>query len=299
MSKRDFMGVSPSQLEAMSCRMAWHLGYRLGYRSTRLNPALDLGTGVHAGLELFYAERKDPVKTFETWCRDRRKQIDPQWDDDINKLVELEALGIVMLEGYREHYGADEDLDVIATEHTLTKLIPQPDTGEDSCFTLTARLDGIVRDVNTGKYFSFEHKTYGRLNTAFFDLDHQFTAQAWLGLDLATTLGIDEPISGVLYNGLRKQAPGPRVKGDLFHRQKIYKNQDQINSMLFRAYHQCAEVASPDVPIYPQPNTMRCSYCSFREVCIEWMRGGDYQFLLDNLFTIRTDGRFAPAEDTE
>jgi hypothetical protein len=279
--------------------MAWHLGYVMGYQSTRLNPALDLGTGVHHGLELFYAERRDPVKAFEAWCKERRGQINPQWDDDINALVELEGLGVVMLEGYKQRYGDDEGLEVIATEHTLTRPIPNPETGEDSEFTLTVRLDGIVRDVDTGKYFSLEHKTYKRLDTAFFDLNPQFTAQVWAGYDLVTTLGIDEPLTGILYNGLRKQAPSGRVKGDLFHRQKIYKNDDQINAMLLRAYYQCAEVASPDVPIYPQPNSMRCSYCKFREVCNEWMRGGDYQFLLDNLFTFRTDGRFAPEAEAE
>jgi hypothetical protein len=295
----ELKGVSPSQLDAMSCRMAWHLGYRLGYRSLKIVPALDLGTGVHLGLEKFYAERKDPVKAFKGWVVERRAEIPTAWDDDLNKMAEVEALGIVMLEGYVDHYGDDEELEVIATEHTLTRQIPDPETGEDSEFYLKARLDGIVRHVDTGNYLSLEHKTYGRLDTGHFGLNHQFTAQVWLGQDLAATLGIEKPIVGVLYNGLRKQAPGPRVKGDLFHRENIFRNQEEINSMLFRAYHQCAEVASPDVAIYPQPNPMRCGYCAFKEVCTEWSRGGDYQFLLDNLFAIRTDGRFAPTEEAE
>jgi hypothetical protein len=279
--------------------MAWHLGYRLGYRPLRLVPSLDLGIGVHEGLELFYAKRENPVKAFKAWVQRRRAELNPKWDDDLNAMAEIEALGIVMLEGYVSHYGDDEELEVIATEHTLTRPIPHPETGEDSEFSLNARLDGIIRHVDTGKLFSLEHKTYGRLDTGHFELNHQFTAQAWLGQDLASTLGIDEPVSGVLYNGLRKQAPGPRVKGDLFYREKIFRNEEQINSMLYRAYCQCAEVARDDVAIYPQPNTMRCRGCSFKEVCIEWSRGGDYQFLLDNLFAVRTDGRFAPAEEAE
>jgi hypothetical protein len=279
--------------------MAWHLGYRLGYRTLRVTPALDLGIGIHEGLELFYAKRKDPVRAFKDWAKQRKTEIKPEWDDDLNAMAEIEALGIVMLEGYHDHYGDDEELEVLATEHTLTRPIPDPETGEDSKYSLNARLDGVVRHVDTGKLFSLEHKTYGRLDTGHFELNHQFTAQAWLGQDLAATLDIDEPIVGVLYNGLRKQAPGPRVKGDLFHREKIFRNQDQINSMLFRAYHQCAEVDSEDVAIYPQPNAMRCRMCSFKEVCTEWSRGGDFQFLLDNLFARRTDGRFAPVEEEE
>ena len=292
----EFKGVSPSQLDAMSCRMGWYLGYVLGYRSLKITPSLDLGTGVHAGLEAFYApKRGDPVRAFKGWAKQRRSEINPKWDDDLNAMAEIEGLGIAMLEGYVEHYGDDEELEVITTEHTLTRVIPDPETGEDSPYSLNARLDGIARHVDTGKYLSLEHKTYGRLDTGHFELNHQFTAQAWLGQDLATTLGIDEPVVGVLYNGLRKQAPGPRVKGDLFYREKIFRNEEQINSMLYRAFHQCAEVTRKDLPIYPQPNAMRCRGCSFKEVCTEWSRGGDYQFLLDNLFTVRTDGRFAKA----
>jgi hypothetical protein len=297
MRNNDFRGVSPSQLDAMSCRLAWHLGYRLGYRSLRLNPSLDLGIGIHAGLEAFYSDKSvAPAPVFEKWCRARRKEINPQWVDDLNEMASLEALGMAMLEGYTEHYGDDPDLEVIATEHMLTKRIPIPDSEELSRYTITARLDGIVRDENTGKVFSLEHKTFSRLSTKHFDLDHQFTAQVWLGQDLVGSLGIEDEVIGVIFNGLRKQTPGPRVKDALFVREKIYRNQAQIDSMLHRAYWQCREMSSKSIQIYPQPNPIRCQSCNFREVCIEWQRGGDYQFILDEFFISREAREARPAK---
>jgi hypothetical protein len=282
----------------MSCRLAWHLGYRLGYRSLRLNPALDLGIGIHAGLEAFYKDKSvAPAPVFEKWCRVRRKEINPQWVDDLNEMAKLEALGVAMLEGYADTYGDDPDLEVIATEHQLTKRIPIPDSEELSRYTITARLDGIVRDANTGKLFSLEHKTFSRLNTKHFDLDHQFTTQVWIGQDLAESLGIDDQVIGVIYNGLRKQLPGPKVREALFVREKIFRNQAQIDSMLHRAYWQCREMSSKSVQIFPQPNPIRCQSCHFREVCIEWQRGGDYQFILDEMFVSRADREAVPVEE--
>jgi len=288
MRNSDFVGVSPSQLEASTCRLAWYLGYRLGYRAARVTISLDLGTGVHAALEAHYADGADPVEAFTQWCKDRRKELRPEWIDDLNAMAEVEGLGVVMLEGYVEQWGSrDKSIEVLATEHTLTKKIPIPETEDDSDYTITARLDGIVRDSSTGKLFSLEHKTFARYNPSYFDLDHQFTTQVWLGRDLVESLGLDEPIIGVLYNGLRKKAPGPRVKDPLFVREKIYRNDWQIAVMLFRAYWTCHELSSDDVKIFQSPNPIRCGSCEFKEVCVEWSRGGDYQFILDEMFTSR------------
>jgi hypothetical protein len=290
MRNPDFVGVSPSQLEASTCRMAWHLGYRLGYRAKRVTASLDLGTGVHAALEALYAEGRDPVGVFTQWCKKRRAELAPEWEDDLNAMAEVEGLGTTMLEGYVEQWAeADKSLEVIATEHTLEGRVPIPGTEEPSRYTIRARLDGVVRDVVTGKLFSLEHKTFSRSNPAFHDLNHQFTAQVWLGRDLVASLGMDDPVIGVLYNGLRKQAPGPRVKGPLFVREKIYRNENQIAVMLYRAYWVCEELYSADVKIYPSPSPVRCGSCEFREVCVAWQRGEDYQFLLDEGFSGREE----------
>ena len=288
MRNNEFRGVSPSQLDAMSCRLAWHLGYRLGYRLRKVNPSLDLGTGVHAALEVFYRDRADPVKAFHAWCAERRTSISSQWEDDARAMDEIEDLGASMLAAYIEHYGPTPEFEVLATEATLTARVPIPDSDRLSRYTLTARLDGIIRDPETGRLFSLEHKTYKNFSDSHFDLNHQFTAQVWLGQQCLSDLGIEgEEIVGVYYNGLRKAVQTKRTTAPLFARAKIFRTRPQIDSFLRRVYYQCRDMSSASVRIYPQPNPIRCGTCDFREPCMAYQTGGDMQFILDNLYTSR------------
>ena len=282
--------VSPSQLDAMGCRLAWHLGYKEGYRAMRSSEALELGTGIHAGLEYYYSGKGHPVEGFDIWAKKRMEEINPKWEDDRENMEKANDLGRGMLEGYYERWHDRDDFEVIATEKTLRRRIPVPGTGTLSKCYLVARLDGLVRDLNTGKLFSLEHKTFSRFTLSDLELNHQFTAQVWLGKSLAEHMGIDEPVVGVIYNGLRKQLPGPRVKRELFERHKIYRTERSIDVFLHRAYWQHREM-SGNIPIFPQPNPIRCGQCDFKEVCLEYHRGGDWKFILNESFTKREEGK--------
>ena len=296
MRSDNFKGVSPSQLDAAACRLAWHLGYRLGYRPRRVSKSLDLGTGIHAALEALYKSGADPVGAFVEWCAARRAEISPQWEDDARAMDEIEDLGTVMLAGYVDRYGDDPGFEVLATEATLTARIPVPGKNTLSRYTMTARLDGIIRDLDSGRLFSLEHKTYRSFSAAHFDLDHQFTAQVWLGQQCLGDLGLEgEEIIGVLYNGLRKAVPTKRTTAPLFVREKIFRTRAQIDAFLHRAYNQCRDLSTASVRIYPQPNPMRCGTCSFRDPCIAYQRGEDMGFILDNMYTSRAEREAAAA----
>jgi hypothetical protein len=124
-----------------------------------------------------------------------------------------------------------------------------------------------------------------RFSLSELDKNPQFSVQIYLGETALKEMGINEPIVGLLYNGLRKTAPGPRVKLALNERHTVYRNQHEIDVALHRAYWVYRDMVNPNTVIYPNPNTIRCSGCGFKEPCTEWMRGGDYQFLLDTLYT--------------
>jgi hypothetical protein len=280
--------VSPSQLESMGCRLAWNWAYREGYRAQFFNEHLDLGTGVHLGLERYYGYKEDPVEVFLTWAKKRRGEVKFQWTDDEQKFQEMVNLGAVMLQGYLDNYQGIERFEVLATEKTLERPLPTP-TGHPSKCWVVARLDGLVRDLDTGRIFSLEHKTFSRWEPAYYDVDMQVTAQVWLGQSLADSLGLDERVVGVIVNGLRKQAPGPRVKNSLFERGKYYRTEHAIQEFLRRAYWSYRETLGK-MEIYPEPSKVRCNNCDFRQACIEYINGGDYQFLLDNLFKKRDQG---------
>jgi len=283
--------VSPSQLDSMACRFSWYLGYRMGYKPKRSSMALELGSGIHEALDHYYSGQGDPVSFFEQWADGRIEAMDPQWEDDIKNLKEAKELGSQMLQGYLERYDGKDDFDVIATEKTLSRKLPVPGTGTLSKCSVVCRLDGLVRDHATGKLFSLEHKTFSRFSPALLELDHQFTAQVWVGQNLANEMGLDEPVVGVIYNGLRKQAPGPKVKLNLFERHKLYRTERHIEVFLHRAYWQYREMNREKLPIYPQPNQVRCGQCDFKEVCTEYQRGGDWRFILREQFTQRNNSR--------
>jgi len=283
--------ISPSQMDAMSCRFAWHLAYPMGYKPRRVSSALSLGIGVHEALDYYYSEKGHPRERFKVWSDEKIKSINPQYDDDIQKMHDIQDLGTAMLNGYYDLYDGKDDFDIIATEQTLSRPIPIPSTGARSHCKLVARLDGLVRDHETGKLWSLEHKTFRSFSLSQLELNQQFTAQIWLGQGLAKSMGIDEPVVGVIYNGLRKQKPGPRVKLKLFERHKLYRTQRHIDTMLHRAYWQYREMNKKNLPIYPQPNPIRCSGCSYKEVCIEYQRGGDWQYLLKENFDRRKRDR--------
>lgn len=280
--------VSPSQLDAMSCRFAWYLGYKQGFKAKRSSIALELGSGIHHALDHYYAGKGDPVDCFKEWADGRIKKISPKWEDDRKAMEDAKELGTAMLTGYLETYDGKDDFTVIATEKTLKRKLPVPGTGTLSKCNVVVRLDGLVRDHTTGKLFSLEHKTFSRLSLGQLELDHQFTAQVWVGQVLSQEMGLDEPVVGVIYNGLRKQAPGPRVKLKLFERHKLYRTERHIEVFLHRAYWQYREMNSEKLPIYPQPNQIRCGQCDFKEVCTEYQRGGDWRFILNEQYSQRT-----------
>lgn len=276
--------ISPSQIQSMDCRLRWHWGYRKGYRSKGLTPALDLGTGIHAALEAHYGRNEDPVEVFDEWATVRTSELDPSWTDDLVAMQEVRELGTAMLNAYVEEYGTsaeEEGFEVLATERTLKIPLHNPLTGEESPYFLVARLDGIVRDLTTGKIFSLEHKTYSRLDTKIFDIDPQFSAQVALARECLGELGLEnETVAGVIYNGLRKQKKTPRVRSPLFHRERIYRNDRQTDVFLHQAYHKATEFYSGEIAIYPEPSTMKCAFCDFNDPCKAYVIGDDWKYLM-------------------
>ena len=281
--------ISPSQLEAMGCRFSWYLGYNQGYRAKRSSIPLEFGTAIHYGLEQYYARGDDPVAAFTGWMDKRIATIDENDGSTLNDFQEHRVLGIAMLTGYLEHHGDDRaKFKIIATEKTIGRPLLHPETQEDTGVDVVVRLDGLVRDLESGKVFSLEHKTFTQFKPEQMDIDHQFTAQVWVGQRLLNDLGINEPVFGVIYNGLRKQAPSNRVKNALFERHFLLRNQRQIDIFLHRAFWQWYELyAGEKLRIYPQPSIFKCGTCDFKEVCGAYCRGEDWQYLLDTMFTKR------------
>ena len=278
--------ISPSQLDSLSCRLAWWLGYKKGWRSRRSSPALEFGTGIHHALEAYYGKKANLVKSFEVWVDKRIRELSEEFPDAANELYDLRNLGIGMLEGYLIEY-PKEDFDVLATEQSMFRPLSAPKGYPDPDCSISVRLDGLIRDHQTGLIFSLEHKTADRFNLNFLDLDHQLTAQVFVAQEAASKLGFGGEVAGVLYNGLKKSLPSARVKSKLFERVKVYRNQRQIDIFLHRAYHSYMETKAKKFAIFPSPSIPRCNMCDYSGICRAYMLGEDWKFLLEQTYDRR------------
>jgi len=279
--------ISPTSLSTFSdCRLQWRWSHAEGYKAKGRSYNLDLGIGVHIALAAHYtakmvkAKPVDLVATFATWADQEIENLnadDSMYPEDIETMAGVRTMGITMLEGYVEKY-QHEPFEILQVEKEVSMPIP------GTTWTIQARIDTVVRDLNRGKVYVLEHKTFSRLDIAYLDKDQQFVAEVWTARQL-----VKDPIDGLIYNGLRKKVPSAKTKLPFFERHYVSVNDNQVKWLLRRARSMHNVLTQPTISIYPEPSQIKCAMCRFKEPCTELMKGGDYQFLLDNLFTKRPD----------
>lgn len=279
------MHVSYSQLQVWRrCRRKWYFSYVEQLRSKEPAYALWLGAGIHEVLDFYYkltpAARSKAalLAAYETWAWGQRDKLvvethgsllAPQILLDADKNIEL---GRAMM----THYGEaapdlDKDMLVVSTEQEFnlplgaTAKTVDEETGEfiDIPVTYKGRIDGIIQLRSTGKYYLLEHKTATQFNEKRLVLDQQATSYIWAAEKLS---GLE--ISGVFYNILRKQAPGPRVKNPLIYRLYVERSRDAILGFPahVRMIIRDMELASENDLYYHTPGD-DCSYCPYFTVC--------------------------------
>jgi len=261
------------------------------YRPLKKNPALTLGIAIHTALEKYYGSGEDLVEAFhkamdtgEDWVVQAAHALAGV---ELAENKKLRDLGTAMLINYFEEY-QDEKLEVLATEMEIARRVPIPADDaspppEAQDFYVAARVDLIVHDQLLDQTFAMDHKTYERFYMGQLEMSTQliiekYVAEGWLG----------KPVVGTIYNGLWKRKTPTKSQSQLFQRHPVYVNPHQVTTTLYRVYWQLRRMHSPDFRVYPETGTMKCQYCPFKQPCAEYIRGGDWQFVLDNLF-VRKD----------
>lgn len=258
----------------------------MGYRRVDRVMAFDLGIGVHLALAYYYesirlGKPKNPVKFFTAWADEQIDALTKADDGaDIGVMAEVRTFGTTMLEGYVEEYHRKERLDVIAVEKEVARELPGTD------WTIQVRIDAVVvdRSKSVEEAWVLEHKTFTQLAEDYLEKDTQFAFEVWCAQELT-----DLPIAGLIYNGLRKMIPGPRVKNPLFVRRHLYVNEHQIATAQKRARGMYNDLTRGKLSIYPEPNPIRCNMCPFKEPCTAYQKGEDYQYILDHSFAKRKE----------
>lgn len=131
------------------CRRKHGLMYLEGWRPVRRGEALRFGSLIHEGLEAWWADDASGrlVAAFE---RIEGKGFD---------LFE-QAAAEELLAGYDARWGADDRYETLAVEDSFFVPMLNPETGAASrTWVLGGKIDGIVRDRQTGAVLILEHKT--------------------------------------------------------------------------------------------------------------------------------------------
>ena len=278
------MLISSSDINVfLECRRKWDYSSDNRQRLEPIAPvpALFLGSGIHEALEAFYnGEADDPADAFEAWAIDTMAGYTAAGVRYNEELIMKEvAKGIAMLRGYVEEYGVNPQADrdgirIITTEHQFKLPIPGTDDG-----WFVGRLDGLLTDTR-GLAWVFETKTYTQAPRDFSHILQQI-AYVWAANRLVkggAFVGIGlEPtrrVYGTLYNGLRKQIPGPRVTVDLFKREWVGRTVLELYLFEKELAKIHRVMSDPDKEIFPT-YSKNCSWCSFQSPCSAKSLGED------------------------
>ena len=217
------------------CQKRWWWGYREGLKPYGFADPLWFGIGVHLALAAWYCgpglrRGPEPAETWEAYAGDSiRTAKTTQAGDEglVDRWTDLKDLGVTMLKGYRELYGNDDYIDVIAPEQIFSLDIPWPDDIDalraildperlgQVLVTYKGTFDLPFRDLRSGKILIGETKTCKAISLDHLSLDDQagsYWAVSQRTLRTAGLIGPKDFVAGVEYNFLRKATPDDRPK---------------------------------------------------------------------------------------
>jgi hypothetical protein len=296
------------------CPARWWWNWRKGLTPNAVDTKLWFGQGIHVALADWYLPGFDrgpaPAKTWLKFVRDEERYIKNRNAlIDENAWMDARNLGGRMLLAYVDHYGKDDDWDVIATEQMFEVTIKMPD-GTPIIYTGT--FDGVYRDRKTGLLWLMEHKTASGLpHVGYLELDDQAGSYFAFAPIVLKQLGLmreDEKLEGIMYNFLRKGLPDDRPVDELgralnqdgsiskrqptklFMRHPVWRSERQRAKMIDNVISEAELMMayrSNQLKITKTP-TRDCQWdCSFFAMCQLHESGDDWQEYRDAMFKVR------------
>jgi hypothetical protein len=205
------------------CKQRWYWGYVEGRRSRRVPTALWLGQGIHLALAEYYKFKgtqrgPHPAETFADWAKGEKKNVYLRDEEDAAEKVDAVELGIIMLQGYVEHWGSETWKHVLAREQTSRLTIPNPKTHKP-IVTSVGTFDLVYKDLrySTPTNWLEEHKTTVDTTVSHLSLNPQASTY-WLHasavLDDLGLIPHGALLDGMMFNFLRKAKPDERAKDE-------------------------------------------------------------------------------------
>ena len=179
--------------------------------------------------------------------------------------------------------------------------------GNRSRAYLAVKVDAVVRD-NFDNLWVMEHKTRG-VSSRVDDppgmiLDLQMGLQVLCLRRVAAAQGLGN-VKGVIYNLVRRQKPGPRVRAPIYGRHQVFRSEQELQileSFLYKTYRAMRQVkANGLVKARYNPQVWAGGYCTWgcpvMNICEALVRGSDVDYLLSVEFRERDRDIWQMLED--
>jgi len=283
----------------LNCPRSWMFGTHngLNLEPVRRVPKLRFGTIWHSAMEAIYepSASADPFTVIDDAFAEERQvfgeflgveAFDP---DIVEQISQEETLARQLLTAYEEWRNTTaEPPDSWLTMEAAERRYVIPVEGTRAY--IAVKFDGEGRDPQGG-YWVLEHKTRGKnsdvTNPPELELDIQ------MGVQLLVASFVKENVRGVIYNLARKQAPGPRVKKDIFGRHKVNRTPHMLDTLyryvtgIYSEMRQATNMIKADweyaakwLRYNPQP-VGYCGWgCNVKEICESLNRGEDVDYLI-------------------
>lgn len=263
--------VSVSELATfLRCRVKWSWRYGHKLQPKRGAPPLAFGTLIHLILEKWYSlpplkrNRKRMEKiAYEVTRSATMKELT---SEDMELIVAM----TVGYAGWAKIQDAEDGIVECFPEEFFD--LPLVDDGS---IRVRGKIDNRFTPVNQKKTLGcMEHKSKGQIKLDVVELNHQLTVYLF---------AMREKYPGfkrykALYNVLRKQMPGPRVKADLFAREEVERTDDQIAQWKEDTKRVALDML--DAAIYPNPMDACQWDCDFKIPCLTRGIPEDVEYIL-------------------
>lgn len=277
------IAVHASQISTyQACPRMYYFNYVRNFIPKIEDRKLLFGRGIHEGLAAYYqtGQAAQAISAYKTWL-DEQLAVLANSPADPDHLSEASRIGESLLGAYVKYAEQHDDFIAVAVEQEFEVPIWTP-KGNPSRMCHRGKIDLIAKD-KYGKLWLGEHKT-ARDAPAELELQLNFQASVYM---LAAQQLFDQPVSGVIYNVIRKVDP-LKAKTPVIIRKLVPRTAHELRMTSMQLYQWSRRMLT-DKEFNPIPGR-HCSWrCAYSILCLCMQDGSDYQELVDRLYETRKE----------
>lgn len=319
--------VSWSEIQAWClCRMKWHWAYEVKIAPKRVERAPSVGSCGHVAIAAML-RGKSWKKAVDEWLQEEISKRAPLFDEQRFEIQEVVDLILAIMPRYLSQY--QDSFEPLLVEHKFdipvrgikTRLIGYWDAlvrGEDGKLWLLehkfpqARFrtdDNLDLDGQIGIYQYAAHRLgYPIVGTIYNQLLARLPAIPKLNKDGSVSRAVVYTDLQTYIDFVKKQKLDPsdyeEMGGKLvdfrfFQRNHIYRSPIETRLFARDMEHRIWDMQKKKKHIYRSESFIICGMCSYRELCLESLKGGDIDYIIENQFESKTSKKEVNSDQNE